>query len=212
MRVNNVNTTLLLNGLLLGLSIAAPVGPIGLLCIRRTLAHGRVVGFVSGLGAATADAIYGVVAGFGLVAISSFLLDQRFWLELVGGLFLLGFGISTALAQPATTVATTNKRGGLLAAYFSTLALTLSNPVTILSFVAIFAGLRLTQVRGYEAGVVLFVLGVFLGSALWWLFLCGITSLARERLNSRMLQAINVFSGLILIGFGLFSLWNIVRT
>src|SRR5690349_1559477 len=101
-----------LRGVLLGLSIAAPVGPIGVLCIRRTLANGRVVGFVSGLGAATADAFYGSVAAFGLTAISTLLIAQSFWLRLIGGAFLLYLGVRTLLARPAEAPPGTAKDGG----------------------------------------------------------------------------------------------------
>lgn len=128
-----------LRGLLIGFSIAAPVGPIGLLCIRRTVADGRMVGFVSGLGAATADAFYGAVAGFGLTVVSGALVHGQTPLRLVGGAFLCYLGVRTFLARPAQTAAVAGRRG-LLGAYASTLALTLTNPSTILSFVAIFAG------------------------------------------------------------------------
>ncbi|OFX32959.1 MAG: lysine transporter LysE, partial [Armatimonadetes bacterium RBG_16_67_12] len=134
----------LLRGLLIGFSIAAPVGPIGVLCIRRTLAHGRTAGFVSGLGAATADALYGGVAGFGLTAVSGVLVDQQVWLRLVGVAFLIYLGIRTFLARPSDRAAAA-AASGLISAYGSTLILTLTNPMTILSFAAIFAGLGLGQ-------------------------------------------------------------------
>src|SRR3712207_2953311 len=131
---------LFLEGIIIGLAIAAPVGPIGVLCIRRTLADGRTSGFVSGLGAATADAVYGAIAAFGLTLITDFLLGGASWLRLVGGAFLLYLGIKTFLARPAERAAEV-RGGGLPGAYASTLFLTLTNPTTILSFVAIFAGL-----------------------------------------------------------------------
>ena len=134
-------------GLVIGFAIAAPVGAIGVLCIRRTLADGRLTGFVSGLGAATADALYGAVAALGLTAISSALVAHQATVRLVGGLFLCYLGVRTALAAPATTGATGARRG-LLAAYGSTLALTLTNPSTILSFAAVFAGLGLADAPG----------------------------------------------------------------
>src|SRR5688572_12269534 len=124
-------------GLLIGFSIAAPVGPIGVLCIRRSLADGRQVGLATGLGAATADAAYGAVAGFGLTAISSFLVGQRLWLGLLGGIFLCYLGFRTFISRPAEQTAET-RSGGLASAYLSTLLLTLTNPMTILSFVAVF--------------------------------------------------------------------------
>lgn len=200
----------LLRGLLIGLSIAAPVGPIGVLCIRRTLAAGRVYGLVSGLGAATADAFYGSVAGFGLTFLSSFLIEQRFWLRLIGGLFLCYLGIRTFLAQPAERAAAA-KSTGLTGAYASTLLLTLTNPTTIFSFAAIFAGLGLASVSGSYLSSGLLVLGVFLGSALWWFVLSGGVSLFREKLGTRQLRWINRLSGGIILAFGalaLASLWS----
>lgn len=205
-----MNIGFLLRGLLIGLSIAAPVGPIGVLCIRRTLAGGRVYGLVSGLGAATADAFYGSVAGFGLTFLSSFLIEQRFWLRLIGGLFLCYLGVRTLLAQPAERAAAA-KGNGLAGAYASTLLLTLTNPTTILSFAAIFAGLGLASVSGSYLSSGLLVLGVFLGSALWWFLLSGGVSLFREKLGTRQLRWVNRLSGLTILAFGvlaLASLWS----
>ncbi len=157
-------------GMILGFSIAAPVGPIGVLCIRRTLADGRLTGFLSGLGAATADATYGAVAAFGLTAISSLLVHQQTPLRIVGGAFLAYLGVRTILAHPASQAAKTRERHQLLRSYLSTVGLTLTNPTTIFSFVAIFAGLGWAGTRqaGY-ASAALLVLGVFCGSAFWWL-------------------------------------------
>src|SRR5258706_16191577 len=131
---------LILKGMIIGFSIAAPVGPIGVLCIRRSLAEGRQMGLATGLGAATADALYGCVAGFGLTAISNFLVGQRFWICLMGGLFMCYLGVRTFMSKPAERMAEIRK-SGLLSAYGFTLLLTLSNPTTILSFIAVFAGL-----------------------------------------------------------------------
>src|SRR5690554_447237 len=132
----------LLQGLMIGFAIAAPVGPIGLLCIQRTLAYGQLTGLVTGLGAASADAIYGLVAGFGLTAISAFLVEQQLWLGLAGGLFLCYLGVRTILTPPAAQAAQI-RAGGRWAAYGSTFLLTLTNPMTIFSFMGIFAGLGL---------------------------------------------------------------------
>src|SRR5258706_65344 len=144
----------LLTGLVVGLSIAAPVGPIGLLCIRRSLEQGRVVGLVTGLGAATADAAYGCIAGFGLTAVSAFLLAHVSLLRVGGGAALCYLGVRTFLSAPAQREAQV-KADGLASAYFSTLVLTLANPLTILSFVAIFAGFGLTASPSYGAAAVL---------------------------------------------------------
>lgn len=195
-----------LQGLIIGFSIAAPVGPIGVLCIRRTLAGGRTIGFLSGLGAATADAVYGSIAGFGLTFIASFLLDQQLWFSLVGGGFLCYLGVKTFLTPPAKTAAPA-KGGGLWGAYGSTFFLTLTNPATILSFAAVFAGLGLANTnRSYITAGIL-VLGVFLGSALWWLLLSGGVGLLRRQITPVWLGWVNKLSGAIITGFGLIILF-----
>jgi len=198
----------LLRGLVIGFSIAAPVGPIGVLCVRRTLAEGRLPGLASGLGAATADAIYGCVAGFGLTSISSILITQQSWLRLVGGLFLLYLGLKTFLAKPTEKAAST-KRHGLVGAYASTFLLTLTNPMTILSFAAIFAGLGVASAGGSYLDAAVLVLGVFVGSALWWLILSGVVGAFRAKFNPRWLRWANRISGVIIIGFGLLALLSL---
>jgi len=194
-----------LRGLAIGFSIAAPVGPIGVLCIRRTLAEGRLCGFASGLGAATADAVYGCVAGFGLTAVSDLLVSQQTGLRLIGGLFLVYLGVKSFFARPAGSAATPNG-GALAGAYASTFLLTLTNPMTILSFAAVFAGLGLGGGATNYAGAALLVLGVFLGSALWWLCLSGGVGLFREKLNDDHFRWVNRISGTIIAGFGLLAL------
>jgi threonine/homoserine/homoserine lactone efflux protein len=189
-----------LRSLLIGFSIAAPVGPIGVLCIRRSLTEGRLVGLVTGLGAATADAFYGSIAAFGLTLVSGFLIGQAGWIRLVGGLFLAYLGIKTLLSKPAdrpSQVAGMN----LVGAYSSTLLLTLTNPMTILSFAAIFAGLG-AGLSGHGYGTAAsIVLGVFAGSSCWWLLLSSGASLLRGRLTSNLLSWVNRVSGLIILIF-----------
>jgi threonine/homoserine/homoserine lactone efflux protein len=205
-----MDTTFLLKGIVIGFAIAAPVGPIGVLCIRRTLARGRASGLLSGLGAATADAVYGAIAAFGLTFITAFLLNQQFWLKLGGGLFLCYLGLKTAAARPAAEPAAAARRG-LLGAYASTFALTLTNPATILSFVAIFAGAGLAgSGHAYGAASTL-VLGVFMGSAAWWLLLSGGVGLFRTRLQASHLRWVNRIAGFMIGGFGLLVLLSLVR-
>jgi threonine/homoserine/homoserine lactone efflux protein len=199
----------LLRGLIIGFSIAAPVGPIGILCIRRTLNGGRISGLVSGLGAATADSIYGCVAGFGLAFISNFLVKQQIWLHLIGGAFLCYLGIKTLLAKPANQAAAA-RENGLLGEYASTFFLTLTNPMTIISFAAIFAGLGLASTRGNYGSAGILVLGVFMGSALWWLVLSSGVGIFRKKFNTNSLQWVNRISGLIITGFGLFALLSAI--
>ena len=199
-------------GFAIGLSIAAPVGPIGLLCIRRSLAEGPKTGFVVGLGAATADAAYGAVAAFGLTAISSFLVNRRASLSMFGGLFLCYLGARTFFADPPGATPTPGKpeAGKLAPAYASTFVLTLTNPATILSFVAIFAGLGLAGSSNFISATAL-VVGVFLGSAVWWLFLSQCVGRLHERITSGWMSRINKLSGLILFAFGFWAMLCVVE-
>jgi threonine/homoserine/homoserine lactone efflux protein len=201
---------LFLRGLIIGFSIAAPVGPIGVLVIRRTLAEGRLAGLATGLGAATADALYGCVAGFGLTFVTSLLVGQQLWVRLIGGLFLCYLGARAFLAAPAECAATA-AGSSLLGAYAATLLLTLANPATILSFVAVFAGLGLAATSGDYGAASLLVLGVFAGSALWWLLLSGGIGLLRLRLTPGVLRWVNRMSGLILVMFGALALAGLGR-
>jgi len=196
-----IDLSVFFRGLLIGFSIAAPVGPIGVLCIRRTLAEGRLAGFLSGMGAASADMFYGAVAAFGLTAIQDILLGQSDWLRLVGGIFLLYLGVRTFLSKPAGK-AEKASRGGLFGAYLTTFFLTITNPITILSFIAIFAGLRLGETGGNYISAVFMVLGVFLGSAAWWLTLSLTVGLLRERFNATWQTWVNRIAGVIIFGFG----------
>ena len=198
----------LFRGLIIGFSIAAPVGPIGVLCIRRTLAEGRASGLVSGLGAATADAIYGCIAGFGLTFISSILISQRAWLCLMGGAFLCYLGLKTFLARPAEEAASA-KGKGLVGAYASTFFLTLTNPMTILSFAAIFAGLGVASASGNYLSAGVLVLGVFIGSALWWLILSGGVGVFRPKFSPHRLRWVNRISGIIIMVLGLLALLSL---
>lgn len=199
----------LFKGIIIGFSIAAPVGPIGVLCIRRTLADGRAAGLLSGLGAATADALYGCVAGFGMTLISSFLVSQQSWIRLVGGAFLCYLGIKTLISKPAQESAVIKKKG-LLGSYVSTFLLTLTNPMTILSFAAIFAGLGLASVKNNYSSAAILVLGVFCGSAAWWLLLSGVVGIFREKFGFRAMLWVNRISGIIILGFGVFALISLI--
>lgn len=210
-----------LKGLIIGFSIAAPVGPIGVLCIRRTLADGRAAGLVSGLGAATADAIYGAVAGFGLTFVSSLLLSHQVWLRTAGGAFLLYLGVRTFSATLTTETsaaeAPSRTGAGLLRAYASTFLLTLTNPMTILSFAAIFAGLGLANavggyaVAGGYAPAGALVAGVFLGSAAWWLILSSSAGAVRSKVGPPGMRWINRLSGCIIAAFGLAAFISLMR-
>lgn len=203
-----MDTAFLVKGLVIGFSIAAPVGPIGMLCIRRTLGDGRVAGLLSGLGAATADAIYGCIAGFGVVFVSTILLTQQVWLRLVGGVFLCYLGARTFLASPEERISATNPLG-LAGIYLSTFFLTLTNPMTIISFAAIFAALGVGNTSWSYISAVTLVVGVFVGSALWWLILSSIVSLFRSKLKPGWLKWVNRLSGLVILGFGVLAILSL---
>jgi threonine/homoserine/homoserine lactone efflux protein len=196
--------SLFLEGVAIGFAVAAPVGPIGVLCIRRTLAEGRASGFVSGLGAATADAADGSVAALGLTFVTGLLVGAAAWLRLFGGVFLVFLGVRTFLSRPDVRPAAAG-RGGLLGAYASTFGLTLANPSTILSFAAIFTGLAAGSM-GDALYAMSLVLGVFCGSTLWWFVLSGATSLFRAKLSAGGLRWVNRISGVVLAGFGVITL------
>ncbi len=193
----------LLRGFALGIAVAAPVGPMSLLCMRRTLTGGFSAGFLSGLGVATADGIYAAVAAFGLVAVSDLLVGQQPWLRLLGGMALIYLGVRTLRGRPAERAAAAGASDAA-GMYVSTLGLTLMNPATILSFAALFAGAGTTERSGGAAPAM--VLGVFLGSAAWWLALTSALARFRRRLPGQLLRAVNWIAGLMLVLFGVVAL------
>jgi threonine/homoserine/homoserine lactone efflux protein len=199
-----VDPALALRGFVLGFTIAAVVGPIGLLVIRRTLAEGGRYGLASGLGVATADATYGAIAAFGLSAITDVLVNARQVLGLVGGVFLLWLAWQTVRSTPTEAATVTTTRRGYLGAYLSILGLTLANPMTILSFGALFAGLGVTSSATGDAALV--VLGVLLGSTTWWIVLTTAVAMLRGRITPRWLHRINLVSGVVIGAFAIVSI------
>jgi threonine/homoserine/homoserine lactone efflux protein len=189
-------------GAVVGFLIATPVGPIGLLCIQRTLSKGKVSGLVSGLGAATADAVFGLIAALGLTFISNFLVKEQQWLRLFGGLFLCYLGVRTFLSKPAGQTSSANATRHI-SNYGSTFFLAFTNPITILVFAAVFAGLGVISPRTHYFSVGLSVAGVFIGSGLWWFMLCGVAGILREKISYGNLTWLNRISGIIITVFGL---------
>jgi threonine/homoserine/homoserine lactone efflux protein len=198
-----------IRGLVIGFTIAAAVGPISLLTIRRTLAHGQLYGLVSGLGVATADATYAAVAAFGLTALTDALVSGRVVLGLVGGAIIMLLGIRTFRSHPGE-VARDTAKPGLPGAFGSIYALTMTNPSTILSFAAVFAGLGLIAGASFVDAAVL-TLAVGAGSVLWWIVLTSIVAWARERVSERALIAINRASGVALVAFGAVAVIAVLR-
>ena len=192
---------LAVRGLVVGFTVAAAVGPISLLTIRRTIAHGRSYGLLSGLGVATADATYAGIAAFGLTAIAGLLVSVRAWLGLIGGLIVAVIGLRTIASRPGD-VARATDRPGLRAAFGSIFALTMTNPMTILSFAALFTGFGFATGASTFADAAVLTLGVWCGSALWWLLLTGVVGSLRGRVSARGLTWVNRVSGAALVGFG----------
>jgi putative LysE/RhtB family amino acid efflux pump len=198
-----------LKGLALGFSIAAPVGPIGLLCIRRTLDAGFVAGFSGGLGTAVADAAYAAVAAFGLTAVAVLLTSAALPLQIAGIAVLAWLGVNT-LRAPAhrDTAAAPEGPGGL---FVQTFFLTLTNPATILSFAAVFAGLGLAASGGDRSRAFALVIGTFLGSLGWWFVLAGAISLMRHKLTPGALRWINRVAGAVLLAFATALAWTVLK-
>ena len=201
----------LLKGIVVGIIIAVPVGPVGVLCVRRTIFSGRLAGFLSGMGAATADAIYGIIAGFGLTVISDWLLDFQDWLRVIGAAYLLYLGISVFLTEPQPRPPT-GLDPDLWRYYVSTFVLTITNPVTIVAFLAIFTAVGFVGREATLAGAATLVVGVWIGSLLWWLALSQGAGLFRNSFGQRQLRWINRGSGGILVMSGIGLAATLIRT
>lgn len=193
-----IESVLFYKGFILGFSVAAPVGPIGLLCIRRSLFEGAMAGIATGMGAAIADTLYGVVAAFGLTFVSSTLVNQAGLFRIIGSLFLIYLGIKIFLSMPPIE-STPVKNKTLKNSFFSSFLLTVTNPMTILSFSAAFAGLGLGSTSA-QASALFMVSGVLIGSAMWWLFLSVTTATFRKVISYKVLIWVNRISGILLIG------------
>ena len=200
--------TFLIKGFLIGISVAAPIGVVGLLCINRTLMQGRLSGFISGLGTATAHGLYGCIAGFGLTFISDFLIDEQFYIRLIGGIFLYYLGVKTFIRQPKQKPLALEGRT-LIKAYLSSFSIAIANPLTILSFVAVFAASGIAKTTNYSSSTAL-ILGIFIGSTCWWLILSSSVSLLCRKLNAAALRLINRISGIMILFFGFTVLYQLL--
>ncbi len=194
-----------IKGLIFGFSIAAPVGPIGILCIRRSLTSGWRAGLLTGMGAATADGIYGCIAAFGLSGISGFLINQQSWVQRFGGLFLLFLGLKSLFQKNEPHQDAPAGTNGAMG-YLSALLLTLTNPMTILSFAAVFAGMGLGVMGSGPVCATWLVAGVFSGSMAWWIILSSTTHFFKRQISPRAMDWVNRVSGFILTGFGILAL------
>ncbi|MEI6790069.1 MAG: LysE family transporter [Myxococcaceae bacterium] len=194
---------LIIQGLIVGFSLAAPVGPMAMLCIQRTLLGGLSLGLLSGLGIAVADAVYGLTAAFGLTMVSDFLIAYKTWLGLGGGLFLLYLGIQTIRSCKQVNQVQSVQTTGYLSAFGSAFLLTLTNPMTILAYVAIFSSAAIS-IDGAHSAAFIMMGAILIGSLGWWVFLCGLVAVTKHKLNSQHMRIISLMSGSILIGFGVY--------
>jgi len=200
--------SVLLKGAIIGFSLAAPIGPVGMMCIRRTLTHGHLRGFVSGLGAATADSVYAIVAAFGITLISNFIVQQEYWIRLVGGILLVALGLRTLLVHP---VEKDGKNGlnGHASAYVTMFLLTFTNPMTLFAFAVVFAGIGAGSAVGDTLTASFLVAGVFSGSALWFLVITTAVHFYKDKFKLWGLKVINVIAGSFILICGIVVLATI---
>lgn len=201
--------TLFFKGLIIGFAMALPIGPIGIICVRRTLTEGRLHGFIIGLGAATADTLYACIAAFGLTMISDLILKQQFYIQLVGGTLLLYIGEKTYFSIPKDPATTTVKES-IAASYFYTVFLTLTNPLTFFSFIAIFAAFGFGDGMSLLSATTL-VLGVFVGSSLWFTILSLGVTFFRKKLDLNGLKWVNRIAGILILITGVVALVTLVN-
>jgi threonine/homoserine/homoserine lactone efflux protein len=200
--------TLFLKGIVIGFVMAVPIGPIGIMCIRKTLTEGQLRGLIIGLGAASADLLYSCIAAFGFTAVSSVISTERVWIRLVGGTLLLFLGLRTYRAKPTNPKFNIHS-SGMLGSYFYTLFLTLTNPLTIFVFIAVFAALGLENEVKIFSGSVL-VTGVFIGSCLWFLLLSSGVTLFRKKLDLEGLKWVNRIAGILIILSGVLAIVSLL--
>jgi threonine/homoserine/homoserine lactone efflux protein len=201
----------LLRGIVLGFAIAAPVGPIGLMCIRRTLQHGPAMGMATGLGAAVADTFYGAVAAFGLQAVIDWMAGHESLFRLFGGIFMLAVALKGMLAaRPRPRTDGRPDPVGMAANFATGFVLTMGNPLTIMAFVAVFAAFGLGgQLGRFDAATL--VAGVFVGAAAWWLLLNSGVAVMRHRITDRWFAAVNRIAAALLAACGLYALATAFR-
>lgn len=201
---------LFLKAVIIGFFVAVPIGPVNLLCIRRTLLGGRIIGFISGLGAAVADTFFAFAAAFGLSFITNFYVQEEKWLQIGGGIFICILGVLSILSHKSGKPEKNGYGRGGFQAFFSTFFLTLTNPITILAFAAAFAGFGLINPDDGHISAALVVIGVFLGSTIWWLTISWLSGLLRKKLNSHVMHRITQISGVVITVFGVLLLLGLI--
>lgn len=198
-----------LKGLIIGLLVSAPVGPLALICIRRTLVKNRLCGFVAGLGVATSDLFYAIVAGFSITLIYNFIIAEKLWFRLIGGLFLVYLGLRTILFKQKEKFNDKGKNNNnLVHDFLSTFFIALAGPFTLVFFLAIFSGLGIGQTDYQHFNTVVTIIGIFIGSVLWWGILSSLVDLFKERFNDKLIALINKVVGIVVLIFGILILFS----
>jgi threonine/homoserine/homoserine lactone efflux protein len=205
-----VEVEFLLKGLVVGFLASVPLGPVGVLCIQRTINKGKLSGMFSGMGSATVDAFFALVAALGLTYIINFIEEQQFYIQLIGGVVLIIVGARIFYANPIKQIRRHRRRKNkLIEDFFSVLLLTLSNPVAIFLFVAAFAGIGIVTSKDSSLKSSFIVVGVFLGAMLWWLILTFFVDLFRKRFRLKQLWWINKIAGIIVVVFGVAAMLSV---
>lgn len=201
---------LFVKGILIGFAIAAPVGPIGILCIRRTLSNQKMLAVLTGLGSACADVFYGTVAAFSLAGIADFIIKYDFYLKFFGGILVAWIGFSVITSPPFKNENNLKERDSLLHAFTSAFVLTLSNPITLIVFAAAFTAMGVSPVYQSFSQASFLVVGVLIGASCWWISLIITIYFLKHKLSELQLLWINRFSGIILIGFSVYILASLI--
>jgi threonine/homoserine/homoserine lactone efflux protein len=200
-------SSIFFQGVIIGILVSIPMGPIGVLCVQRTLHQGRKIGFVSGLGAASADSFFATIAGFGLTFISDFFTNNQFIITLLGATVLVILGVRLFITNTIAQVRKyKTKKTNMFSDFISVFFLTLSNPITIIFFGLVFTGLGI--VKNDTQSLIFLIIGIFTGAILWWFILSSLVNLFRQYFKIRIIFYINKFAGVLIVLFGIFALLN----
>jgi len=206
-----MDVSLFVQGIIIGLTLAVPVGPLALICIQRTVTEGRLHGIFSGIGVATADSFYAAVTFLGLTFISGLIIAQQYLFRFLAGVVLILLGIRVFLSIPSAISANTEHET-YLKDYLSMVALAIANPLTLVFFLVILPGYGVVIYGIDSLSAAEFVAGVFFGSTVWWIVLCGSIGSVRSRISTANLALINRVSGLLISCFGAGVLILLVMT
>ncbi|OFX47514.1 MAG: hypothetical protein A2046_13080 [Bacteroidetes bacterium GWA2_30_7] len=200
----------ILNGFIIGLSVSIPLGPIGILVIQKTLCNGKKSGFVTGLGAAFADFIYAIIASLGISIIINSLVEYHLYFQIIGGLFLIYLSYNVFFSNPIKQLRNPKINSNLIGDFLSTFFLTITNPMALLLFFGVFAGIGFLNEKFDYSSIIYIILGVNIGTVLWWYTLSTLINLFRSKIQIRRLNWINKISGVVIFIFGLFALISII--